>query len=239
MYARKVGDKILDFGHRGWLYEESFLFYDYQTDSLWVQATGEAVHGRYKGTRLDRLPATQSTWSEWRQLHPETRVLSRPKQKNSRYWRDSYDLNYATGKGIKYQRHKALSFGLAVITPAGQKLYPFEELEKQPLLADNIGSNLVLVVYHASSRTAVAWEPLCKGAKLEVDSPKIEKTDLVMIDRRTGSTWSGLTGRCISGSEKGCQLRQLTSTQFVVENWPLHYPAAPIYHRDGIVSPKR
>ena len=232
MYARKVGDEILDFGHRGWLYEETFLFYDYQSDSLWVQATGEAVHGRYKGTKLERLPATQSTWSEWRQLHPETLVLSRERYKNTRYWIDSYDSYYATGKGIRYQRHKALSFGLAVLTPAGQKLYPFEELEKQPLLADTIGSDTVLVVFHPSSRTAVAWDPLFRGAKLEFDSPKIEKTDLLMTDRRTGSVWSGLTGRCLSGSDKGGQLRQRTSTQFVVENWPLHYPKAPVYHRE-------
>ena len=232
MYARKVGNEVLDFGHRGWLYEETFLFYDYQSDSLWVQATGEAVNGKYKGMKLERLPATQTTWSEWRQLHPETRVLAREKYKNTRYWIDSYDTYYATGKGIKYQRHKALSFGLAVLTPAGQKLYPFEELEKQPLLADTIGSDTVLVVFHPSSRTAVAWDPHLNGVKLEFDSPKIEKTDLLMTDRRTRSTWSGLTGKCISGVEKGSQLRQLTSTQFVVENWPLHYPKAPIYRRN-------
>jgi hypothetical protein len=237
VYARKVGEEVLDFGHRGWLYEESFLFYDYQTDSLWVQATGEAVDGRYKGTKLDRLPATQTSWSEWRQLHPETRVLSRPKNKNAKYWHDSYELNYATGTGIKYQRHKPLTFGLAVLTPSGQKLYPFEELEKQPVLSDQIDSDPVLVVFHLTSRTAVAWEPRSKGVKLEFHSPKVEMMDLLMIERSTGSTWSGLTGRCLTGPDQGGQLRQLTSTQFVVENWTLHYPAAPIYHKEKKAQP--
>jgi hypothetical protein len=232
VYARKVGDKVLDFGHRGWLYEEAFLFYDYQTDSLWVQATGEAVHGHYKGTKLDRFPATQTTWSEWRQLHPETRVLSRPKNENAKYWRDSFASNYATGTGIKYQRHKVLSFGLAVIASAGQKLYPFKELDVQPALEDKIGSDRVLVVFHPTSRTAVAWGPLYEGRTLEIASAKLEKWDVLLTDRQTGSTWSGLTGRCISGPAQGGQLKQLTSTQFVVENWPLHYPVAPIYHRN-------
>jgi len=237
VYARKVGDEVLDFGHRGWLFEETFLFYDYQSDSLWVQATGEAVHGKYKGTKLERLPATQTTWSEWRQLHPETRVLGREKYKNSRYWMDSYDRYYATGRGIKYQRNKALSFGLAVLTPGGKKLYPFVELEKQPLVADTIGSDAVLIVFHSATRTAIAWDPHLSGTKLEFDSPKIENTDLLITDRRTGSTWSGLTGKCISGAEKGSQLRQLTSTQFVVENWPLHYPNAPVYQRNQTEKP--
>ena len=229
MYARKVKNETLDFSHRGWLYEETFLFYDYQTDSLWVQATGQAVAGSFKGTTLDRLPATQTTWSEWRQLHPDTRVLSRPKQKNVRYWHDSYDLYYATGKGIKYQRHKQLSFGLGVITSAGQKLYPFEELEKRPVIMDQIGSDQVLVVFHSSTRTALAWEPLYKGQKLEFELSKNEKADLTLTDRQTRSSWSGLTGRSTAGPAKGAQLRQLNTTQFVVENWPLHYPDAPIY----------
>ena len=237
MYARKVGDQVLDFDHRGWLYEESFMFYDYQTDSLWVQATGQAVDGKYKGMKLDRLPATQTTWSEWRRLHPDTRVLSRPKNKNAKYWHDSYEFNYATGTGIKYQRHKAVSFGLAVIMPSGQKLYPFEELEKQPALTDRIGADLVLVVYHSTSRTAVAWDPHDGEKELEIGSPEMEKTDVLLTERRTGSTWSGLTGRCLSGKDQGGQLRQLTSTQFVVENWPLHYPTAPIYHKDDKPKP--
>jgi Protein of unknown function (DUF3179) len=237
VYARKVADDVLDFGHRGWLYEESFLFYDYQSDSLWLQATGEAVHGKYQGTKLDRLPATQTTWSEWRQLHPDTQALSRPQNKNARYHRDSYELYYATGKGIKYQRHKELTFGLAVIKPGGPKLYPFAELEKQPMIADQIGSEAVLVVFHSPSRTAVAWEPRYEGQVLGFDPPKVEKADLLLTDRRTGSIWSGLTGRCLEGPAKGKQLRQLTTTQFVVENWLLHYPQAPIYHRDMSPEP--
>jgi hypothetical protein len=229
VYARKVKDQTLDFGHRGWLYEESFLFYDYQTDSLWVQATGQAVSGNFKGTTLDRIPATQTTWSEWRQLYPETLVLNRAKQKNTRYWRDSYDLYYATGKGIKYQRHKPLSFGLGVITPSGKKLYPFEELEKRPVLQDQIGAERVLIVFHPNTRTAVAWTPSLKNQKLDFELSKTEKTDLTITDKQTGSTWSGLTGLCTTGPSKGGQLQQLTTTQFVAENWPLHYPDAPIF----------
>jgi len=138
---------------------------------------------------------------------------------------------------MKYQRHKVLSFGLAVITSAGQKLYPFKELQTQPALTDRIGSDLVLVVFHATSQTAVAWDPHYDGRTLEIGSAKLEKADLLLIDRQTGSTWSGLAGRCISGPAQGGQLKQLTSTHFVVENWPLHYPAAPIYHGNEKPSP--
>ena len=56
-----------------------------------------------------------------------------------------------------------------------------------------------------------------------------DKAMVTLIDRQTGSTWSGLTGCSTTGPAKGTQLRQFNTTQFVVENWPLHYPDAPIY----------
>jgi hypothetical protein len=231
VYVRRVKGEVLDFGHRGWLYEESFLFYDRGTDSLWVQATGEAVHGAYKGTRLERLPATQTTWSEWVHLHPETQVLHRTRTVD--FWRDSYSDYYQTGKGIKYQRNAPLNFGLAVILADEQKLFPFGELEKKPVVNDRVGGQPIVVFFHAASRTAVAFDPRLQDRILELEVERTDKDDLILKDRQTASTWSGLTGRCLTGSAKGSQLRQLTTTQFVVENWSLQYPKGHVYRTTG------
>ncbi len=229
MYARRLKDRLLDFNHRGWLYEDSFTFYDYETDSLWVQATGEAIAGPLKGTRLERLPSMQSTWSEWRALHPDTLVLARVLDRNSKYWDDPYKLNYAAGRGIKYVRDKPVSFGMAVILPAEQKLYPFAELGKKPVLLDSVGRESVVVVFHPPSKTGAAFDAKSNGQLLEFAEKETQQTDVLLTDRQTQSTWSGLTGRCLAGPARGTQLRQLTTTHFVVENWPLHYPRGTVY----------
>jgi hypothetical protein len=229
VYVRRVNGEVLDFDHRGWLYEDSAMFYDFKTDSLWVQATGTAVHGPLKGTRLERLPATQSTWEHWRKLYPETRVLSRSRADSDRHWRDSYSQYYATGKGIRYQRHAPLHFGLAVVLPGEQKLYPFAELEKTPVLSDRVDGQPVVIVYHKESNTAVAFDPRHEGRQLEFDVAGVEKSDVRLTDRQTKAVWSGLTGRCLEGPAKGARLQQLTTTQFVVENWPLHYPKGAVF----------
>jgi hypothetical protein len=229
VYARRVGDKVLDFNHRGWLYEETFTFYDYETDSLWVQATGLAVAGAYKGTYLQRLPSVQTIWSQWKSLHPDSRVLARVLDGNSAYWKDSYESYYQTGSGIKYQRHHTLSFGMAVVLPGGQKLYPFQELEKKPVLADRVAGEPVLVVFQPASRTAVGFDPRQNGQALDFPDYHVDKTDVTLTDKQTRSSWSGLTGRCLAGPSKGAHLRQLTTTQWIVENWPLHYPKGPVY----------
>jgi hypothetical protein len=221
-----VDDQVLDFGHRGWLYEESFLFFDYQTDSLWVQATGEAVFGAFKGKHLDRLPATQTTWSNWLKLHPQTRALGR--YDHIQFWQDSYSGYYKTGEGIKYQRHGPLHFGLAIILDAEKKLYPLAELEKQTIVKDLVGGQHVLVVYDQASRTAVAFDPKLEQMTLDFD---VAGTDgeVVIQDKQTRSHWSGLTGCCTEGSSKGKQLHQLPTTLFVMENWQLHYPNGKVY----------
>jgi hypothetical protein len=226
VYVRRVKDQVLDFGHRGWLYEESFLFYDFQTDSLWVQATGEAVHGPLKGTVLERLPATHTTWSQWRRLHPETRVLSHPNSID--FWRDSYSRYYETGAGIKYQRHAPLHFGLAVVLKDQQKLYPFTELEKTTIVQDQVNGQPVIVVFHKPSRTAVAFSRRMEKETVEFAVLKTDE-DVILRDSLTQSRWSGLTGACLDGPKKGTALSQLNTTVFVVENWPPHYPKGAVY----------
>ena len=48
---------------------------DLETGSSWQQATGEAIDGPLKGTRLTLYPVVRTTWAEWRKRYPNTMVL--------------------------------------------------------------------------------------------------------------------------------------------------------------------
>jgi hypothetical protein len=229
VYDRRVRGEVLDFGHRGWLYEESFMFFDTQTDSLWVQATGEAVHGAYKGTLLERLPATQTTWDLWLKQHPETLVLARPAGMGEGYRPDRKEDPGTVNRGPASNPQATRGIGLAVFLPGQQKLYPFRELAKQPAVIDLIGDQRVLVVYHAARQTAVAFEYRPAGGGFKFSPPLVTAVDVILTDEQTGSTWSGMTGRCLQGPAKGTRLQQLPTTQFVEGIWPRHFPGAPVY----------
>lgn len=56
------------FGTSGLLYRSNKLMYDRQTYTLWSNLTGEPVVGRLAPSpvRLEILPATVTTWEEWR-----------------------------------------------------------------------------------------------------------------------------------------------------------------------------
>ncbi len=77
-FRREVEGKALSFGVSGLIYNSNFLLYDRETESLWLQFTGEAVAGPMAGKRLERVPIRQELLGTWLSRHPRSRVLSRP-----------------------------------------------------------------------------------------------------------------------------------------------------------------
>ena len=76
-YDRRLGDRVLDFGTSGLLYNSALVMYDRQTESLWSHFTGEAVVGFLTGEQLDIFPMSTVSWSDWRDANPDGLVLSR------------------------------------------------------------------------------------------------------------------------------------------------------------------
>ena len=50
-------------------------WWDHETGSVWSQPKGEAILGPLKGTKLELLPSTLSTWGAWKTAHPDTLAL--------------------------------------------------------------------------------------------------------------------------------------------------------------------
>jgi len=115
VYDRRVGNSELIFGHSGRLYKGSYVLYDRQTDSQWVQVTGEAKTGPYKGTVLRFIPSTVTTWQMWKTTYPGTKVLP------------------GIGKGEFIGTYRGFNdmseFGLAITHFNQAKLYEFVTLK--------------------------------------------------------------------------------------------------------------
>jgi hypothetical protein len=212
-----VRDETLEFGHRGWLLDESFIFYDRQTDSLWVQATGQCIYGRFKGEQLATLPLTHTTWGQWRVLHPDTVVLEKPIGLVEKYRLDSY------------ARRGLPATGLAVFVADAEKIYPLARLNSQPVLHDTLGGQPVLIVFHQPSETALAYDPIVSGSLIAFELAESTARDVRLRDPATGQMWSGLTGQPESPADSHAALRQLGTTRFSLEHWSRHFPNSPVY----------
>jgi len=141
------------FGVSGLLYHRNLLFYDRQTNSLWSQLGGQCVAGELAGTSLALLPATQTTWSLWKEQHPGTLVLS---------FHTGYQRDYSRDPYSDWPLDRSLA--LVVKLGGTVKLYPFSELKKagSPSTDEFNGERLTLF-FDARSRTASA-----KGERGEI-----------------------------------------------------------------------
>jgi hypothetical protein len=89
-YDRRLGDRVLDFGTSGSLYQSSMVMYDRQTETLWTHFDGEAVVGWLAGEQLDLIPMATVAWADFREAHPDGIVLSRDTGFSRSYGQNPY-----------------------------------------------------------------------------------------------------------------------------------------------------
>ena len=211
VYDRRVDGETLEFGVSGKLVMNGLVMFDRESDSLWQQILGEGITGRYKGTRLTPVAATQTTWAQWRDAHPETLVLD----KNGGYGSDTYTVYYqGVQKGVlggfeSDDRLPAKAFVLGLIEGDEAKAYPFEELAGNPVLNDTLAGRDLVVVFESRSGTAVAFDRRLDGRTLTFESADDGEGGIGLRDKETGSLWSGLSGTALEGPLAGAELKQL------------------------------
>ena len=228
MYGRTLGGKVLEFGHEGVLYENSFIMYDKETESLWLHVTGEALKGPLKGEQLSFIPSEVVPWGEWRLRHPATKVLLGAKARGM--------------MGTFALRDRTTEFGLSVGQGRDVVLFPFPDLERAPLLHHGDGEAGMLVVYAPDSGRAVAYRSLHEGQPLRFEllteetaqsdesggSAEAPAVPAKMRDLQTGSTWDRMRGECLSGRLAGARLPRIPATPWLVSRWKGFFPDGKI-----------
>ena len=79
VHDRRVDGRALTLGVSGKLVDGNLVMYDAETDSLWLQGSGEGLEGELVGKKLRELPPDNwgiQRWVDWRNLHPDTLVLT-------------------------------------------------------------------------------------------------------------------------------------------------------------------
>ncbi|MBI4165211.1 MAG: DUF3179 domain-containing protein [Acidobacteria bacterium] len=144
LYDPVVDGQRLTFGVTGLLYKRNAIFYDHETMSLWSQLLSESVAGPMAGTPLPVLPMTDTTWGEWRRVHPNTLVLSFPTGRARDYEVDPYE-------SYPLDRKPAL----LVTNGVQSKIYSFSELKMAgPRIVDQVGGVEITIHYDHASKTA-------------------------------------------------------------------------------------
>ena len=82
MYSREIDGEILTLSASGWTYRDTFVLFDYETESMWYHLDGDdaltCVSGPYADRRLPELESTFTRWSRWKADFLDSRLLKYP-----------------------------------------------------------------------------------------------------------------------------------------------------------------
>jgi len=155
VYDRTISKGISEFGVSGFLYQSNLLMYDRLTDSLWSQATAQAVVGPLTGEKLKAVRSDVVRFPTVQEQNPTARILSTDTGHGRDYSRDPYegyerdsDTYFPVRKTDTRLHAKALVYGIIVDGKA--KAYPLAALQKTGTLTDDVGSVRIEASYDAT-----------------------------------------------------------------------------------------
>jgi hypothetical protein len=208
---------------------------DLETGSSWQQATGEAIDGPLKGTRLRLYPVVRTTWAEWRKRYPHTLVLKPLPGYAERMPNRSRRIKDVTRTAPDGAPNGTLTLDArlpARETVAGLEVgrdtvaYPFSQLRIARVVNDRVGGLPIVIVHQPSSDTTTAFEARAKGKVLTFQAANDDAS--AIIDRETRSTWNAY-GLAIDGSMKGAQLEQVILIPQFWFAWSQFRPGSRIF----------
>jgi hypothetical protein len=117
------------------------------------------VAGKRVGEKLQLLPSSHTSWGDWKQRYPQTRVLSRETGYRRDYDKDPY-RGYANSRDLYFpvssrdRRYHPKEMVVAVSNDNGAKAWPFQELARaESPLQTNWNGEAVTLLFDAQARS--------------------------------------------------------------------------------------
>jgi hypothetical protein len=221
---------ILEFGTSGKLYNSNLVMYDRTTESLWSQAMAQGIVGKFAGVKLDRIPFDVAYWKEWKQLYPDSKVLSTDTGSTRPYGVDPYGDYYTSEDVLFPVSNNDDRLGLKEIVIGfenkGQhKAYKLQEIENKKVINDQVNSKPI-VLFSLHPFMVRAYDSVVDGQTLEFS---YNTKDQNFVDKQTNSLWN-FEGKAISGQMKGKQLTRLPFDEGFWFEWVAFHPKTELYN---------
>ena len=214
------------------LYDAVMVMADDETGSVWAHLSGIALDGPLQGAQMEILPLIQTTWEHWKELHPNTLVLSNESEYSD--WYANPGLAEA-GFGPEFiqsivnwdERLPANTLVLGVDVGSSYIAYPVELLIALGGIAnDNYEDHEMLIIVDQRNAFSIAYSREVNGQILNFENIAISGIDIV--DHETGSHWN-IEGEAISGPLQGEKLTFVTSYLTEWYGWAAYHPGSDIY----------
>jgi len=237
---RKVKGEETTFGVSGLLWMSDLVMYDELTESLWSQVLGKAVQGPQTGSSLSLLPSTITTWNEWRDEHPDTRVLLPPPESDT--VQGEVNRNYDRNPYAGYDESRQIGVGgggnaddrlhpkapvIGVTNGGTARAYPFEAVKQAGGVVNDTVEGLPVAVATTENETLVAYVRRVDGETLEFS----RDGDVL---RAGGSRWKLVSGEALDGPFEGTRLQRANDrSQMFWFAWADFFPETEVFGQGG------
>ena len=233
VFNRTLEDgNMIEFGTSGKLYNSNLVMYDRVSNSLWSQALAQGIVGKYAGVNLQRMPFDVANWKEWKELYPESKVLSRDTGSSRPYGADPYGDYYTNSEVLFPISNTDNRLGLKEIIigleNSGQyKAYKLQDVEDKKIINDEISNKSIAVFSSFPFMVRVFNRPVVDGQVLQF---KYNSQNSTFIDLNTGSEWN-FEGAAINGGLKGKELTRLPFDEGFWFEWVAFHPETQLFKK--------
>jgi Protein of unknown function (DUF3179) len=232
-WNRMLPDGETTFGVSGLLYNTNVIPYDRKTNSNWSQMLLKSVNGSLSGTNATNFQLIETNWKTWKEMFPNSKVLSTGTGFNRNYTSYPYG-DYRTN-------HNSLLFSiepddnriprkervLGIIKDGRAKVYRFTSLTaSNGIINDVFGGESLIIAGDAQKNIIVAFERKLPDNSIPVFT--LDNSGAGLLKDQFGNTWDAF-GVAVSGPLSG---QKLKSPVFIIGYWMAFgsfYPNAEIF----------
>ncbi|WP_298477994.1 DUF3179 domain-containing protein [uncultured Maribacter sp.] len=222
-WNRIVNGKETTFGVSGLLYNTNLIPFDRETSSNWSQILNESVNGELLGEKVGVLPLFETTWGVWKNLFPNSKVVSTNTGFSRTYGTSPYgDYNTNNNRFLfpveKDSRLPLKERVYAVINNDKAKAYRFSDFSQGAVIKDNFEGETYLIVGNADFMVSFLLDANTTALEFEY---VFSGTEVIVKDDE-GNEWS-IFGEAISGPRAGEFLKPTTAFKGFWFSFPAFY----------------
>ena len=220
-WEREVDGQITTFGVSGLLYNTNLIPYDRLTESNWTQIGLDCVNGPSQGNRAKLVQLVETSWKTWKEMYPDTRVVS----EETGYGRDYSFYPY----GNYRTDHSTVLFPISpdddrlprktrvhgIIVKGKAKVYRLPSFEGGYSIINTTfqGEKLIVLGSQASNLVVSFYRMLDDGTELNFSVVSGEGE--AILQDQEGNRWN-VFGEALSGPRQG---QRLTPTESFMGYW--------------------
>lgn len=186
--------------------------------SLWLHYEGVCIQGEHRGEFLPQIPAFHMTWGQWKELHPDTIVMTVPEachHEDARHGHGREEFFSRPGMdppliqtitGELDGRYPENEMVLGINAAEMLKAWPLREVQKSGGAVHDRMGKAPIVVFAGPAADQVTMASYCR--EVNGQALTFERRDRAFVDHETRSLWN-IEGAAVDGPLAGERLPPL------------------------------